>query len=182
MIRQKGANRMLFKPDYYISNYQNLDIDRLKRRGIKLLLCDIDNTLVAWNDPDSNAKVQQFLDRVKAAGIRVALVSNNTAKRAGHFAKDLGVEKIFTLSLKPLPRNIKKAMKFYKVRPEETALLGDQLMTDMLGAHLAGVYSILTHPIAETDKLDTQINRFFENRILDYYEKKGIFKRRQFDD
>ena len=50
---------MLFRPDYYISHYSNLDLDRLKRRGVKLLLCDIDNTLVAWNDPDNNVRVKK---------------------------------------------------------------------------------------------------------------------------
>ena len=152
---------MLFRPDYYISHYSNLDLDRLKRQGIRLLLCDIDNTLVAWNDPDSNAKVRRFLESVKHAGLKVALVSNAMPSRARRFSRDLGVEKVFCLSCKPLPRNLKKAMRFYGVEPEETALMGDQLMTDVLGANLAGVYSILTHPITESDKIDTQINRFF---------------------
>nr|AMK55610.1 HAD phosphatase, family IIIA [Faecalibaculum rodentium] len=178
----EGGNPVLFRPDYYISHYSNLDLDRLKRRGIKLLLCDIDNTLVAWNDPDNNVRVKRFISKVKRAGLKVALVSNAMPKRASRFARDLGVEKVFCLSCKPLPRNLKKAMRFYHVKPEETALLGDQLMTDVLGANLAGVYSILTHPITESDKFDTQINRFFENRILDHYEKKGVFKRREFDD
>lgn len=173
---------MLFRPDYYISHYSKLDLERLKRQGIKLLLCDIDNTLVAWNDPDSNEKVKQFLEDVKKAGVKVALVSNAAPHRARRFSKDLGVEKVFCLSFKPLPTNLKKAMKFYGVRPEETALMGDQLMTDILGANLAGVYSILTHPITDSDKIDTKINRFFERRILDRYERKGVFKRRKFDD
>lgn len=173
---------MLFKPDYYISNYANLDLERLKREGIKLLLCDIDNTLVAWNDPDSNVKVQKFLRKVRQAGIKVALVSNALPSRAARFARDLGVEKVFPLSLKPLPFNMKKAMAHYGVKPEETALLGDQLMTDILGANMAGIYSILTHPITDSDKLDTKINRFFENRILNHYERKGVFTRRKFDD
>lgn len=173
---------MLFKPDYYISHYENLDLKKLRKRGIRLLLCDIDNTLVAWNDPDSNAKVKAFLKKVTDSGLDVALVSNSRPKRAARFAKDLGVEKVFPLSFKPLPNNIKKAMDYYGVRPEQTALLGDQLMTDMLGAHLSGVYAILTHPITESDKFDTKINRFFENRILNHYRRKGIFRTGEFDD
>lgn len=173
---------MLFKPDYYISHYSKLDLDRLKKRGIRLLLCDIDNTLVAWNDPDSNAKVKAFLEKVRRSGLDVALVSNARPKRAARFAKDLGVEKVYPFSFKPLSHNIKKAMDYYGVRPEQTALMGDQLMTDILGANRAGLYSILVHPIVENDRLDTNFNRFLENRILNHYERKGVFRRRNFDD
>lgn len=172
----------LFKPDYYVRNFENIDLDRLKKAGIRLLLCDIDNTLVAFNDPDSNEKVKKFLNKVRRSGIDVALCSNAAPKRAKRFAKDLEVEKVFYLSFKPTSRNIKKAMEYYHVSPEQTALLGDQLLTDMLGGHLAGCYTILTAPIIEKDKFDTRINRFFENFIYRYYEKKNIFKKGEFDD
>jgi hypothetical protein len=171
----------MFKPDYYISSYEKLDLKKLKAKGIRLLLCDIDNTLVAWNDPDSNHKVKAFLKKVRHAGLDVALVSNALPKRAARFSKDLDVM-VLPFSCKPLTHNIRKAMKWFQVKPEQTALLGDQVMTDMLGAHRAGIYAILTHPITESDKLDTKINRFFENIILNHYERKGEFKRRAFDD
>lgn len=83
----------LFKPDYYVRNFEKINLDRLKKRGIKLLLCDIDNTLVAYNDPDSNAKVKRFLRDVEAHGIQVALCSNAAPARAKRFARDLDVEK-----------------------------------------------------------------------------------------
>lgn len=73
-------------------------------------------------------------------------------------------------------------MKHYNVSPNQTALLGDQLMTDMLGGHLAGIYTILTAPIIEKDKWDTQINRFFEGFIYRHFEKKNILKKGEFDD
>ncbi|WP_304748614.1 YqeG family HAD IIIA-type phosphatase [Dubosiella newyorkensis] len=171
-----------FKPDYYVRNFENIDIQRLKKAGIRLLLCDIDNTLVAYNDPDSNEKVKKFLKKVEHSGLDVALVSNASPKRAKRFAKDLDVEHVFYLSFKPTPRNIKKAMRYYHVAPKQTALLGDQLLTDMLGASLAGCYKILTAPIIEKDKFDTRINRFFENFIYRHYSKKHIFKKGEFDD
>ncbi len=172
----------LFRPDYYVSNFENINIDRLKKRGIRLLLCDIDNTLVAFNDPESNEKVKRFLRKVEENGILVALCSNAAPARAKRFARDLDVDKVYYLSFKPLSRNIKKAMKHYNVSPNQTALLGDQLMTDMLGGHLAGIYTILTAPIIEKDKWDTQINRFFEGFIYRHFEKKNILKKGEFDD
>lgn len=172
----------LFKPDYYVRNFENINMDRLKRRGIKLLLCDIDNTLVAFNDPDSNAKVKEFIKKAKANGIEIALCSNARPARAKRFARDLGVEKVYYLSFKPWPRNIKKAMKHFHVSRNQTALLGDQLLTDMLGGHLAGIYTILTAPIIEKDKFDTQINRFFEGFIYRRFKRKNILTKGDFDD
>lgn len=171
-----------FKPDYYIRNFENLDLEKLKARGIKLLCCDIDNTLVAYDDPDSNEKVRRFIRRVEDAGIHVALLSNARPSRARRFAKDLGVEKVYPLSIKPLQHNFRKVMNHYHVRPDQTALMGDQLFTDMLGAHRAGVMKILTGPITQRDKWDTKINRFFEGFIYRNYEKKGIFRKGEFDD
>lgn len=172
----------LFKPKYYVRNYQNISIDRLKKQGIQLLLCDIDNTLVAWNDPHSNEKVKAFIQKMENAGIHIALCSNARPSRAKRFSQDLGVEIVFPLSFKPLQHNFKKAMAHYHVRPDQTAIVGDQLLTDMLGGNIAGVYTILTAPITEDDKLDTRINRFFERFIYRHYEKTNEFKKGEFDD
>jgi hypothetical protein len=172
----------LFKPDYYIQNYEHLDPKKLTDKGIKLLCCDIDNTLVAYNDPDSNEKVKRFIARMKEAGLEVALLSNAAPKRAKRFSADLGVEKVYYLSLKPLQHNFRSVMKHYGVTPKQTALLGDQLFTDMLGAHIAGVYSILTAPLVQEDKWDTRINRFFEGFIYRYFDKHDIFHKGDFDD
>lgn len=171
----------VFVPDYYIENYSHLDPAYLKEKGIRLLCCDIDNTLVAYDDPDSNEKVRQFLKKMEAAGIHTVLLSNAAPHRARRFSRDLGVEKVYPLSFKPLQYNFKRAMKHYNVKPEETALLGDQLFTDMLGARRAGVMKILTAPVSERDKWDTRINRFFEGFVYRYLEKKNRFRKGEFD-
>ena len=99
-------------------------MDRLKKRGIKLLLCDIDNTLVAYNDPDSNAKVKRFLRDVEAHGIQVALCSNAAPARAKRFARDLDVEKVYYLSFKPLARNMKKRCATFTFRQDRRRCSG----------------------------------------------------------
>ena len=171
----------LFKPEYYVRSYQNIDTERLKAKGIRLLISDIDNTLVAWNDPAPGRKVRQFIKKMEEAGIYVALCSNSMPSRAGRFSVDLGVP-VYPLSFKPLQYNLKKAMARFQVTPEETALIGDQLLTDMLGGNIAGIYTILTAPVTTDEKIDTRINRFFEKFIYRYYEKQNIFKKGDFDD
>lgn len=172
----------IFHPDQYIRSYKSLDIPRLQEQGIKLLLCDIDNTLVAFDDPHSNEDVRQFMQALEAAGIKPALMSNNFKSRAKRFSKNLGVEKIYSFSLKPLPFTYWRAMLEHHVKRSETAILGDQLFTDILGGSIAGITTILTAPVVDRERPDTRFMRLLEKFLYRYYEKKNIMKRGDFDD
>ena len=77
----------LLKPKYYVSSFEHMSIERLKQQGIKLLLCDIDNTLVSYDEKHPSPSVIAFIDRVKSSGIEVALCSNATKERATRFSK-----------------------------------------------------------------------------------------------
>lgn len=171
-----------FIPDYYVKSYKHLDISKLKKQGIKLLLCDIDNTLVAYDKPYPDQAVIDFLLKLKENGIQMALCSNSPKKRAEIFSKNLAVSKIYPFSLKPFPFCFKKAMKDHGLHANQIAILGDQLYTDILGGNLWGLYTILSAPIAIKDRKVTKIFRIMENGIYDYLEKKNILKRGEFDD
>lgn len=172
----------LLKPDYYVSNFKKISLDRLKQEGIRLLLCDIDNTLVSSHDPDSNEDVIAFVNKVKEAGLDIAIVSNARGKRAKRFAKNLQIDELYYLSCKPLPFNFLRAMKIHDVQPNQTAILGDQLFTDILGGNLAGLYTILTKPISEKDKLMTVMNRKMEQLVFKELKRKYGFDKEVFDD
>ena len=60
----------LFTPDYYVESYRTLDLERLKRHGIRVLVCDIDNTLAAHDEPLPDAQAIAFVRRVRDAGIQ----------------------------------------------------------------------------------------------------------------
>ncbi|MBM6832050.1 YqeG family HAD IIIA-type phosphatase [Faecalicoccus acidiformans] len=171
----------LFKPDYYVSSYRKIDIDRLKQAGIRLLLCDIDNTLMAYNEKVPNQKVIAFIEKVKASGITVALCSNATKKRAYRFGEDLHVSQVYYLSCKPMPFRFWKAVKDHHCQKNEVAILGDQLFTDVLGGNLAGIYVILTAPISKVDRSTTKFTRKFENFVFRRLAKKG-FQKGVYDD
>ena len=72
----------LFAPDKYISGYAKVNPDELKKRGIRVLVCDIDNTLVAHDEADPSEEVKAFLQRVKDSGLEIILISNNVEERA----------------------------------------------------------------------------------------------------
>ena len=78
----------LFTPDYYVESYRAIDLERLKRQGIALLVCDIDNTLVPHDHARADDDVRAFIKRVKDSGLAVAFVSNNVKERVETFARE----------------------------------------------------------------------------------------------
>lgn len=173
--------RRLFAPHYYIENFQKLKIERLKQQGIKVLVCDIDNTLVAHDEALPSVAVKDFLELVKAQGIQVVLVSNNVKERVERFAKELDV-KTYPFARKPLKGTYLKMMKECGCSANEIAVLGDQLLTDMLGANRVGFYTILTNPVAQKDLTCTKVNRIFENMVFRVLAAQGKLHRGKFDE
>lgn len=161
MIRSRNVKTLL-KPDLEVTSFRQLDPVRLKEYGIRLLICDIDNTLVAYDDPDSNREVEAFLKAIREADIHTALMSNNFSWRVERFARDLGLEKVYAFAMKPMPFSYWKACRDFGLKPEQAAILGDQLFTDTLGGSLAGVWTILSHPLVNRERFDTRILRRLE--------------------
>ncbi len=172
----------IFAPNYYVQSFKTLNIRKLHEMGIQLLLCDIDNTLVAYDEEVPNQDVVDFIHKLKRNGIEVALCSNSLSSRGKNFGKHLPVSKTYPFSCKPLPFCFKKAMKDHGLKASQIAILGDQMYTDILGGNIWGLYTILTAPIAIKDRNITKVFRFFEELIYGYLEKKKILKRGEFDD
>lgn len=161
MKRMKTLPQLL-QPDLNVTSFRQLDPHALADQGIRLLICDIDNTLVAYDDPDANRDVEAFLHTAKSAGLHTVLMSNNFPWRVERFARDLGLEKVYAFSMKPMPFSYRKACRDFGLEPQQAAILGDQLFTDTLGGNLAGVTTILSHPLVEKERADTKLLRFFE--------------------
>lgn len=162
-----------FKPDQYIESFTKLKIETLKKRGITLFICDIDNTLVAHDVALPNDEVKSFIKSIKDEGIEVVLISNNVEERVSNFAKPLDVP-YYPFAKKPLKLTYKKMLKDYQDAPSEVAIIGDQLLTDVLGAKRMKFYTILTKPVAQKDLKCTKINRIFEQFIYWRLEKKKM--------
>lgn len=178
---KENTMRKLFTPHTYIRSFDTLSVRDLKQRDIRLLLCDIDNTLVAHDIPLPDERVLRFVKEVQEAGIVVVFISNNVKERVQIFAKDLSVS-CYPFAMKPLPITFRKVLKDYNINRKYVAMLGDQLLTDMLGANLMGLYTILTAPVAQKDLRYTKMNRKIENMIFWYLGKRGKLKKGEFHD
>lgn len=137
----------LFKADFLADNIYEVTGEALARRGIKLLLADLDNTLVPYGVPLPDEKVINWRDELHAYGITLFVLSNNRHEnRPRIFAEGLDVPYIGHAG-KPSPHSFYKAMEDMHVTKEQTAIIGDQIFTDVLGGNRAGVSTILVKPI-----------------------------------
>ncbi|KRL03206.1 YqeG family HAD IIIA-type phosphatase [Liquorilactobacillus capillatus] len=153
-----------FKPTWMLESIYDLKPAELKKRGIKVVLTDLDNTLIAWNNPNGTAELKHWLEIMQEEAIPVVVVSNNSKKRV---AQAVAPFKLLFISraLKPFSYGINKAKRELKLKNHDLILVGDQLVTDVAAAHAAGIRSVLVKPIIETDAWNTRINRFFERII-----------------
>jgi HAD superfamily phosphatase (TIGR01668 family) len=160
-----------YKPDAYLEAVYQLDVKSLEKRGIELVLVDLDNTLIAWNNPDGTPEMHDWLQQLEKAGIQVCVLSNNHYKRVKRAVAPFGIDFIND-AMKPFTKGIKKAFARYAVKPENTLLVGDQRMTDIRAAHRAGIRSVLVKPLLESDHWPTKFNRAREHFKVRALEKK----------
>ena len=138
--------------------------DLCREHGLRALLLDVDNTLALHGNPVPAPGVAEWVRRMEQAGIVCVIVSNNNAERVSAFAAGLGLPFVANAA-KPLPWGLKKAMALAGAVPKETALIGDQILTDLLGAGAAGISMILLEPIREEESGFLRVKRKIDQRL-----------------
>lgn len=153
------------KPDMIIDSIKELSVEMLVEHGIKGVIFDIDNTLVKACDKEPTLEVLELFDKLKGYGISYSIVSNNSFERVDTFSKNLGVYYRHK-ALKPRRKYLKKAMDYMGTTPHTTALVGDQLFTDIYGGNRMGFLTIFTLPLGESETKFVEFKRKLENKIL----------------
>lgn len=134
-------------PDRLFQRYGEITPEYLRAQGITLLLSDLDFTLAPKSVRRPDQPLRDWIAALKANGIQFMIVSNNrSGARVTEFCADLGVEYQGHAG-KPSPRGLTAAMERAGAAREETAMLGDKLLTDMLAANRAGVLALMVEPV-----------------------------------
>lgn len=133
-------------PGLIVDAVTDLTPELLKRRGVRLLMLDFDNTIVPYITDTPTEVMSTWLGQMKASEIQLCVVSNSRRPRVVEFCEKQGIPCV-TRALKPLSRGIRECLSRFGLKPEECALAGDQIYTDTLGANLVGVQSILVTAI-----------------------------------
>ena len=161
-----------FLPTEFVDSVYDIDISKLKEKGIKGFLFDIDNTLVTYAMPLPDQKVTDWLNGLKKAGFGIYLISNNKEYRVKPFAEKLGVGYI-AKALKPRRKPILKACREMGITIDEAVLVGDQLFTDIWGGSRMGMHTILVKPISEVEDSFVKFKRKLERIVMKNWKKKG---------
>ena len=157
----------MYQESIYKINYQNL-----KKKNIKCLLFDLDNTCVGYHEKTPNKKLKELFKELTELGFKVIIFSNSPKKRLKPF-EELNVMCHYS-SKKPLRRNFDKIIKKFNYQKEEVCIIGDQLFTDILGGNKVGIYTCLVNPLSDNDFILTKIFREMEQFVFRKLKKKGI--------
>lgn len=157
-------------PKLMLSSFGDVTPELLHSLGRRLVICDIDNTLVTYDDPRPTDELLAWFDEMNSAGITVAFASNNHAERVEEFNRELGFEARADAG-KPKTRALLEVMHELGVTSDETALLGDQLLTDACAANRAGIYSIIVPPIKDKTSLFFKAKRLIERPYVAKYKR-----------
>lgn len=162
------------RPGLYASSLSEVDLVCLAAQGVKGIVFDIDNTVVRWGSRDLAPGVLEWIEQARSRGFRMCVLSNNFRRRVEHVSRALGIPA--ARGVKPLRSAFRSALATLGTAPGETAVIGDQLFTDVLGGNLAGMRTILVKPISERDFVTTRLVRRAERVALAWLSSRGMLR------
>ena len=162
-------------PDYMFGHYYEVTPAFLASIGVRALLIDIDNTLAPYEMPDPDDRIRAWFRELDENGISVALVSNNHAPRVERFNATLGLL-AYPDSGKPKRRTLERAMAELGVTHAETAMLGDQLLTDCYAGKHIGLRALIVPPIKDKTTLFFRFKRLCERPFIRKFAKRNGYR------
>ena len=172
-ILQKRGDIVLgwFMPDGVFAHFYDITPEYLIFCGIKALIIDIDNTLAPYEIAKPDERTLTWFAALDECGIKAALVSNNDAARVELFNQELGLP-AYPKSGKPFAKNLKKAMLLMDSDKTNTAMLGDQILTDIAAGKHIGLRAFLVPPIKDRTSAFFKFKRWLEVPMVKRYAKR----------
>lgn len=162
-----------FYPTYVYPDVESIPYSFILGKNIKLIIFDMDNTLVD-NNYKYSEQLKKWTEYIASQGVKLHILSNSTmGKKVKKISKDLGMKYHYNAS-KPLKKGFKKVIEETNVNKDEVLMIGDQLFTDVWGGNRFGIKTVLVCPIAEKEIFVTRVKRPLERWILKKYYKREM--------
>ena len=159
-----------FYPKEYVNSTYQIDFEKFYKKGYRGIIFDIDNTLVPHGaSPDKRAVA--LFQQLKQLGYETVLLSNNKEPRVKMFFDGVTASHYIYKGGKPGTKNYLKAMEWMGCNQSNTLFVGDQIFTDVYGANLAGIYSILVKPMDPKEEIQIVLKRYLEKIVLYFYKR-----------
>ncbi|MBQ6703084.1 MAG: YqeG family HAD IIIA-type phosphatase [Clostridia bacterium] len=162
-------------PDYDFDTYKGVTPEFMKSIGKTCILCDIDNTLVPYDEPLPTDDVLRWVESHRAAGIKIVLVSNNDKDRVEKFNEKINIPYMHK-SGKPSKKTVKRALALLDEKKENAIMLGDQLLTDVITARLSGITAVWVPTIKKVETAFFRFKSAIEKPFIKHYYKKKAKK------
>lgn len=161
-----------FIPDIYAKSIYAINYKKLKRKGIKCLLFDLNNTIASYETDYPSNKLRELFYTL-SEDFKVIIVSNSSKDRVRPFKEKLNVDSAYR-AYKPFKRKYKKILNLYKYKDTEIACIGDMLITDIYGGNRMGFTTILVNKMSIEEPFYVKMLRKIDNKILNKLSKKEI--------
>jgi HAD superfamily phosphatase (TIGR01668 family) len=166
----------LFCPGIFCESIYQIDLDYLKEKGIKGLIVDFDNTLVERGSRSAPETLHNWLEKVDKQGFGICIVSNNLKRKIGRVTQSLDIPLVASAG-KPRGKAFYEGMKVLKTTSSQTAVIGDQLFTDVFGGNRLGLLTILVSPVGSQEMFHTKLLRYLERLIIKRLRKRSMIAR-----
>ena len=166
-----------FCPQLVVPSVTALRPEFFQSRGLKAALLDLDNTLVLWHGTEVEPAVAEWLRELKAAGMQFCLASNtHRPRRLAELGEMLGVPYELGVA-KPGRAGLQRCLARVGTTPEETAMIGDQLFTDIWGGNRCGLYTVLVQPMSAHEFIGTRlVSRPLEKVVIGALRRQGLIR------
>ena len=142
-----------YTPDLYCHNIADVPFASLAKKNIVNICLDVDNTLAKRDSLLIDYQTIKALDNARKKGhIKNIIWGHSREERVRKIAEQLEIEHYFAARFwerKPGAKPFLEAMRMMNSQPENTAIIGDQIFTDVLGGKRLGLYTILVRPLGE---------------------------------
>lgn len=158
----------LFRPTRLAGSVTDLTPALFQELGVTALLLDVDNTIASFTSHEPMEGAVAWARSMTEAGLSLIIVSNNYKRRVSTFAAKFGLDFI-SFACKPFPFGYIRAKRRLGVKARQCAIVGDQIFTDVTGANLCGMRSVLLRPIELEAGWSFRIRRYFERPLRARY-------------
>src|SRR3989344_9213023 len=121
-------------PDIRLNSIADISSSDLKEMGISSLIFDVDNTICNYNGVSIDSRVEKNFRKL-TKDFKSCILSNTNPERVSNLEEYFDISVLKTEFRKPSPEAFLKALDYLRTDPENTAMIGDRLFTDIAGAN-----------------------------------------------
>ena len=163
-------------PNSYYQSVYDIDYSKLKKENIDTILFDIDNTIANVDDTNIPYKTKELISNLKKQNFKILLFSNNHKERVEPVSKTLNLKALSDAG-KPVKKAYQKALKQINSKKENTVAIGDQLLSDIVGAKKYGLKAILVDQLSKENNLKTGLAQKLQKHMIKKLAKKNLFQK-----